>query len=298
MNYENKIILKSNQFQKYTLYYHVLIVLGLLFANVLSSQVVLENEIKITNNGLYFNGDIVDRNLSTNNGDPDSYDFIFGRQISATPGGDGLETYGDYVFITWYKGGKMERNVMLSRYNTITGSIATIEFPHRHTGYLNQWWLGESHNYISVAVSPKDGTIHLLYDMHAYSRTRPKDGSFSKDYFRYSYSVKNAASLSDAEFTLDKFIEKPGASGVYKHLSLNSGKPGYGIEDYSKYAKLTYPQFFLNDSGELFMNIREGGNNNGAYKFTKYNATTSTWSDFKHFNVLNAKNNPDVTKPF
>jgi hypothetical protein len=38
------------------------------------------------------------------------------------------------------------------------------------------------------------------------------------------------------------------------------------------------------------MNIREGGNNNGAYKFTKYDANTSIWSNFKHFNVLNAKN--------
>lgn len=258
------------------------------------SQVFLENEVKITNTGLYFNGDLIDRTLTTNNGNPDSYDFIFGRQISATPGADGVETYGDYVFLTWYKGGKMERNVMLSRYNIKTGSIATIQFPHKHTGYLNQWWLGESHNYISVAVSPKDGTIHLLYDMHAYHRTRPIDGSFAKDYFRYSYSVKNAASLSDAEFTLDKFIEKPGSPGTYRHLSLNSGKPDYAIEEYSKYAGLTYPQFFLNDSGELFMNIREGGNNNGAYKFTKYDAITSTWSNFKHFNVLNAKNNPDT----
>ena len=268
---------------------------ALLFSYNLKAQVVLENEVNISNNGLYFNGQLIDRNLSTNNENTDSYDFIFGSQISATPGGDGIETYGNYVFLTWYKGGKMERNVMLTRYNTITGAKATIEFPHRHTGYLNQWWLGESHNYISVAVSPLDGTIHLLYDMHAYSRTRPTDGSFSNDYFRYSYSVKNAASLPDAEFTLDKFVEKPGAPGVYRHLSLNSGKPGYAIEDYGTYAALTYPQFFLNDAGELFMNMREGGNNNGAYKFTKYDATTSTWSSFTHFNLLNAKNKPDIT---
>ncbi len=274
---------------------YIILIKILLFVNLLSySQVVLENEVKITNTGLYFNGDLIDRTLTTNNENPDSYDFIFGRQISATPGGDGVETYGNYVFLTWYKGGKMERNVMLSRYNTKTGSIATIQFPHRHTGYLNQWWLGESHNYISVAVSPKDGTIHLLYDMHAYSRTRPNDGSFAKDYFRYSYSIKNAASVSDDEFTLDKFIEKPGFPGVYRHLSLNSGKKDYSLEEYSKYAALTYPKFFLNDSGELFMNIREGGNSNGAYKFTKYDANTSIWSNFKHFNVLNAKNKPDV----
>ncbi|MFK8058619.1 MAG: BNR-4 repeat-containing protein [Polaribacter sp.] len=258
------------------------------------SQVTLEKEVKITDTGLHFNGQQIDRNLSTNNGNDDSYDFIFGRAISALTAADCLKTYGDYVFMSWYKGGKLERNVMLSRYNKKTGNIVTIEFPHRHTGYLNQWWLGEAHNYISIAISPLDGTIHLLYDMHAYSRTRPTDGSFSQDYFRYSYSVKNAASLSDAEFTLDKFIEKPNSPGVYRHLSLNSGKSGYPNEEYAKYQALTYPQFFVNDDNELLMYIREGGNNNGAYKFTKYDANTSVWSDFTHFNVLNAKNQSGI----
>ncbi|WP_299012496.1 BNR-4 repeat-containing protein [uncultured Polaribacter sp.] len=253
------------------------------------SQVTLEKEVKITDIGLHFNGRQIDRSLTTNNGNPDSYDFVFGRAISARTDGDSVQKYGNYIFLTWYKGGKMERNVMLSRYNLITGNIVTIEFPHRHTGYINQWWLGESHNYISVAVSPIDGSIHLLYDMHAYSRTRPRDGSFSKDYFRYSYSVKNAALLPDDEFTIDKFIEKPNAPGTYRHLSLNSGRPGFPVEEYAKYQALTYPRFFINDANELLMYIREGGNNNGAYKFTKYDANTSTWSNFTNFNVLNAR---------
>jgi len=58
---------------------------------------------------------------------------------------------------------------MLTRYNTVTGTMATIEFPHTHTGFQNKWWLGESHNTIAVGISPLNGTIHLLYDMHAYS---------------------------------------------------------------------------------------------------------------------------------
>ncbi|SHI31152.1 BNR-4 repeat-containing protein [Algibacter luteus] len=273
--------------------YHncVLLCVLFMFSFILNSQVVLENEIKITDFGLHFDGSKVTSGAS-NTGDNAPYDYFFGRSISAH--GDCIKTYGDYVFMTWYRGPKADRHVMLTRYNTLTGTMATIEFPHRHTGYQNKWWIGESHNTIAVAVSPIDGSIHLLYDMHAYSNSRPSDGSLSDDYFRYSYSIAGVASVSDAEFTLDKFVEKPSNPGVYKHLSLNSGRPGYPNEEYSNFSALTYPQFFLNDAGDVFMYMREGGNNNGAYKFSKYDANTSTWSNFTHFNVLNAKNQPGV----
>ena len=247
------------------------------------AQVVLENEVKITDFGLHFNGSKVP-NSSSDNGSTTNYDYVFGRNISAH--GDCIKTYGDYVFMTWYRGGKTDRHVMLTRYNTVTGTMATIEFPHTHTGFQNKWWLGESHNTIAVGISPLNGTIHLLYDMHAYSSSRPSDGSLANDYFRYSYSVSNAASLSDVEFTLDKFVQN--TNGGYKHLRLT------GSENQSEFDGLTYPKFFLNDEGELIMNMREGGNNNGKYKFTKYDASTSTWSNFIDFNALNAGNQSDV----
>ncbi|WP_282122054.1 BNR-4 repeat-containing protein [Algibacter mikhailovii] len=272
-------------------YLSIILVLAFILVTGLSlnAQVTLEVEKKITDLGLHFDGSKVTSGAS-NPGDSAPYDYFFGRSISAH--GDCIKTYQNYVFMTWYRGGKSDRHVMLTRYNTTTGVSVTIEFPHRHTGYQNKYWIGESHNSIAVAVSPLDGTIHMLYDMHAYSRTRPSDGSLSNDYFRYSYSIKEAASLPDAEFTLDKFVKN--SSDGYKHLSLNSGRSGYPDEEYSKYSALTYPQFFTNDLGDIFMYMREGGNNNGAYKFSKYDAATSTWSDFTHFNVLNAKNQPGV----
>ncbi len=255
-----------------------------LISNSALSQVKFEKEVKISDIGLHFNGSKVTSGAS-NTGVNAPYDYFFGRNISAH--GDCITSYGDYVFVTWYKGDKAVRNVMLTRYNTKTNTSVTLEFPHRHTGYQNRWWIGESHNTIAVGVSPLDGTIHLLYDMHSYSRTRPSDGSLSNDYFRYSYSVKSAASISDEEFTLDKFVKN--STGGYKHLSLNGGV------DYNNFSALTYPKFFTNDSGDLFMYMREGGNNNGAYKFSKYNASSSTWSDFTHFNVLNARSKPGIT---
>lgn len=248
-----------------------------------NAQVILEQEVKISDFGLHFNGSKIGGS-DADNGSSNNYDFFFGRNISAH--GDAVKTFGNYVFMTWYKGGKLDRHTMLSRYNTATGTIATIEFPHRHTGFQNRWWIGESHNTIAVGISPLDGTIHLLYDMHAYSPTKPSDGSLAQDYFRYSYSKKNVASLPDDEFTIDKFVQS--SSGNYKHLRTP------GNIDQREFIALTYPRFFLNDQGDLLFFMREGGNNNGMYKFTKYNANTGNWENFVDFNRLNAKSQPGI----
>ncbi|MBC3758702.1 BNR-4 repeat-containing protein [Hyunsoonleella sp. SJ7] len=264
----------------------ILLLMLLSLSNIASAQVVLEEEIKITDLGLHFDGSKVSSGAS-NTGDNAPYDFFFGRSISAH--GDAVKSYGDYVFMTWYRGGKANRHLMLSRYNKVTGVVATIEFPHRHTGYQNQYWIGESHNTCAVGISPLDGTIHLLYDMHAYSATRPSNGSLANDYFRYSYSVANAATVPDNEFTLDKFVKDNGVDGDYKHLRT----PGNVAQ--SEFVALTYPSFFLNDQGDLLFFMREGGNNNGMYKFSKYDANTGTWNNFTDFNSLNAKSQPGIT---
>ena len=155
----------------------------LLGAFSLNAEVTLEQQIKITDEGLHFDG----RNLDFSNvSSPDTgekYDYFFGPNISAH--GDAVKTYKHYVFMTWYKGGKNERNVMLSRYNTLSGELSTIEFPHRHTGFRGDPLVGESHNTIGLAVSPINGTIHMVFDMHAYDDNN-HGGKFKDDFFRYA----------------------------------------------------------------------------------------------------------------
>lgn len=244
----------------------------------IQGQVTLENEIKISDAGLYFDGDDVGTDTTILN-NPIAYDFAFGRRI--TPHGDCIKEYNGYVFMTWYKGGENDRHVMLSRYNPTTGVVKTITFGHQHNGYLNISHIGESHNTIALGISPSDGTIHLLYDLHAYSKKKPLNGSLANDYFRYSYSKKNVATISDDQFTLDQFVKD--SDGDYKHLNMR--------ED-TDYQSLTYPNFFLNEKDELFMWIRQGGSSNGAYKFCKYDG--DNWSTFTQFNVLNASLNTDI----
>ena len=247
------------------------------------ADVTLESEVQIASDGLYFDG--VDLNYGTvdqaNTGDP--YDFFFGRSISAH--GDAVKTYKHYVFMTWYRGDKFDRHVMLTRLNTITGETVNIEFPHRHSGFRGNPLIGESHNTIGLAVSPVDGTIHMVYDLHAYDDNN-HGGVFRDDFFRYSYSVVGAAEVPDDEFTLAKFVKDTSSISQgdddYKHLVMTGD-----LADKSNFARLTYPKFFKTTDGTLLLYMRLGGNNNGAYVFNRYDAETQTWSRFNKFNLNN-----------
>lgn len=240
---------------------------------LLQAQVTLESEVKITDQAMFFNGVKIPITTTTNS--TTGYDYVYGSTL--TPHGDCIKKYKQYVFMTWYRGGKTDRHVMLTRYNTETATMKTIEFPHQHTGYNGKWWIGETHNTIAIAISPINGTIHMVYDMHAYGN----GGAFANDYFRYSYSVANAAELPDANFTLDKFVKDP-LDNDYKHTTMD------GVRDPGHYTRFSYPEFFLNDQNELFLTMRNGTSHDGAQAFIKYNAATQKWGRFKYFNALGA----------
>lgn len=252
------------------------------------AKVTLEKEIKISDSGLHFDGRKLRRSeLDKADPNPDGkFDFFFGPQISAH--GDSVKSYRHFVFTTWYHGGKDNRHVMLSRYNTKTGDVKHIEFPHQHTGFVGNRLVGESHNRVSVAISPLNGTIHLLYDMHAYHKGKPADGSFANDFFRYSYSVTGAADVSDKDFSLDLFVKDTSdiseGDDDYKHLTMTGD-----LADRDNFSELTYPTFFTNTDGTLLVYMRKGGNNNGGYVFNRYDAKAKKWSRFVEFNKVHAK---------
>lgn len=246
------------------------IVFAVIFTINTSAQATLENEILITNDVMYFDGNRVPLNTTTNS--TTGYDYVYGQAL--TPHGDCIKVYDKYVFLTWYRGGKTDRHVMLTRYNTETGVQKTIEFPHQHTGYNGRWWIGETHNTIAVGISPKNGTIHMVYDMHRNGRIP----SLANDYLRYSYTTENAATVPDEEFTLDLFVQSPNEN--YKHLAF----PGINDENTTKL--LTYPAFFTNDEGDLFMKNRFGFSENGKFLFAKYDG--NDWEGYTDFNRTQA----------
>lgn len=249
-------------------------------AHQVKAEVTLESTIKIADNALHFDGVKVGANTPDNG--TEKYDYFYGPQISAH--GDSIKTYKHYIFTTWYRGGKYDRHVMLTRYNTLTGTKATIEFPHRHTGFVGKTHIGESHNTIAVAVSPINGTIHLLYDMHSYR----DQGAFKNDFFRYSYSVPGAAEVSDSDFTLSQFVKDTSSISQgpddYKHVTMTGN-----LADVLDDTRLTYPKFFTNSDGVLLSYMRNGRDNNGRYVFNRYDAANQKWSKYTAFNSLDAR---------
>ena len=238
-----------------------------------SAQIKLEQEVKITDDVMYMDGVRRADNYHANS--PNQYDYVYGPEL--TPHGDCIKAFDKYVFMTWYRGGKLDRHVMLTRYNTETKTLATIEFPHRHTGFNGQWWLGEAHNTIAVGICPKDSTIHMMYDMHRNGNV----AAFANDYMRYSYTYDGAATVPDDEFTLERFVNSP--AGNYKHLTLD------GINDVNTNKMLTYPAFFNNDEGDLFFKIRYGYSKNAKFLFAKFDG--NKWKGYTQFNKTGGGSN-------
>lgn len=255
----------------------------------------LEQDIKITDEALYFDG--VKKTVSQARSEAyvpgQKMNYVYGRTI--VPHGDhSVKAYKNYVFTTWYRGGINDRHMVLSRFNKETGALIHVRFPHQHTGFEGRWWVGETHNYISVAISPIDETIHLLFDLHAYQQgTRTGgNGSFNKDYFRYSYSVPGAATVADADFKLNKFVKDTSRHSEgnrdYNHLSMT------GAENHGAFSRLSYPKYFLNDQGDLFSFFRQGSSHDGKLVFNRYIPSQKKWSSFTSINQLGAGNRGDV----
>lgn len=92
---------------------------------------------------------------------------------------------------------------------------------------------GDSHRETTIGVCPIDGTIHLAYDMHS-------------DVLQYRVSKKNIAFAPDNQFTLANF-----------NAERNYFRAGQSIPIF------TYPNFEINDAGELILEYRLGTSRQG-----------------------------------
>ncbi|MFC2127103.1 BNR-4 repeat-containing protein [Bacteroidota bacterium] len=186
--------------------------------------------------------------------------YRFGKRIS--PHGDCIDVINGYAFVTWYKGGMDKRNLMLSRKNlTIENSPwVTIQFPHQHVGQRGELFngtgiRGDSHNTAAIGISTIDNTIHIIYDMHAYSKSE-----LPTVFFNYSVSKKDMAFVPDNEFTLEIF----------------NAKITY-LKEGQNYERLTYPMIHRADDGSLVTRYRKGGSGNGDILMAHYDGTS--WSN-------------------
>lgn len=265
----------------------------------------LEINERITEEALFLNGSRIDSNAAAANFEDDSnapYQYRFGTQLVAD--GDCITSIDGFVFFAWYKGDRNNRHIQVSRYNPNTNQIRTFQLNWQHTGFRGNKNVGESHNTIAVGISPKDKTMHLLYDMHAYTadvtnnpgfytnRIGDADGTgIANRYFRYSYSIGDVTAIPDSQWTQEDVLVRARNNqfkGNFTHNSLN------GTNNPAQYEKLTYPRFFLNENNDLFFQMRVGGNSDGSLRFYKYNDANKTWGNFTAFNVLGARRQPGI----
>ncbi len=230
----------------YTIY------LSLFFVVIVNAQqlkVTLEAESIIADNALFFDGTKYDAVTNP------SGNYRFGRRIS--PHGDCIDVIGGFVFVTWYRGGMDDRHLMLSRKNLEDPNAdwVTIEFPHQHIGFQGNPNVGDSHNIAAIAISPIDETIHILYDMHAYS-----SDDYPDDYFNYSVSIPNTAFVPDSDFNLSLFNPKQDFLKVGQN-----------------YERITYPSIHRAGDGSLVVRFRRGGAGNGDIFMASYDG--SSWSN-------------------
>ena len=218
-------------------------------ANAQQLAVSLEEESAVADSALYFDGTKYD--AETNPGG----NYRFGRRIS--PHGDCIDVVGGFAFVTWYRGGMDDRTLMLSRKNMQDPNAdwVTIEFPHQHIGFQGNPNVGDSHNTAAIGICTIDETIHILYDMHAYS-----SDAYPDDFFNYSVSIPNAAFVPDEEFNLSLF-----------NLKRDFLKPG------QNYERVTYPTINRVGDGSLVVRFRRGGAGNGDIWMASYNG--SSWAN-------------------
>ncbi|MEV1024860.1 BNR repeat-containing protein [Streptomyces sp. NPDC050264] len=156
----------------------------------------------------------------------------------------GLLTYRGHQYAAWYTA---DRTAVLARRRLPHGPWQTLRLPHRLR-------YDDSHNVISLGVSPVDGRLHVLMDSHsdAFFYLKSARGLVS-DPGRSSWS---AAHFGPVQNTLD----------------------GTPLTD-----RFTYPQFLATPEGRLQLLYRTGVSGNGQAALAEYDGAAwrnlGEWSD-------------------
>ncbi|QQQ78798.1 BNR repeat-containing protein [Saccharothrix sp. 6-C] len=147
---------------------------------------------------------------------------------------DALITYNGHQYAAWYTAG---RNAVIAR-RALGGSWEKAVLPHRLSA-------DDSHNVISLGISPQDGTLHVAMDTHD---TR----------LHYSKSVAGLVSQPGSH---------PWSPSVFGTVQRTLG----GVE----LGAMTYPQFVVTPEGALQFSFRTGRSGNGVNELAEY--TGGAW---------------------
>jgi hypothetical protein len=148
---------------------------------------------------------------------------------------DALVTYNGYQYAAWYTS---DRSAVVARRAMGSTSWQKAVLPHRLS-------VNDSHNVISLGISPQDGTLHVAMDTH---NTR----------LYYTKSVAGLASQPGSH---------PWSAAVFGAVQRTLGGAELG--------NMTYPQFVVTPEGRLQFSYRTGGSGNGVNELAEY--TSGSW---------------------
>ncbi|KAJ7221715.1 hypothetical protein GGX14DRAFT_430797 [Mycena pura] len=140
-----------------------------------------------------------------------------------------------FQYAAWYTSTGM---AILGRRTLPSGAWSTLQLPHNLS-------TSDSHNVISLGVSPQDGKIHVALDCHS-------------SQVSYTSSVANLAT-SGASWVASQFAP----------ITTTLGTLNIGTE-------ITYPQFVITPTNLLQFVFRTGVSGNGATQLAEYSAGTWT----------------------
>ncbi|KAG8786257.1 hypothetical protein FRC12_016781 [Ceratobasidium sp. 428] len=153
----------------------------------------------------------------------------------------GAVSYNGYQYAGWYTS---TRYAILARRQLPSGSWSTLQLPH-------QLSVDDSHNVVSIGISPSDGRIHIAMDAH------------STKIF-YSKSVANlAGSPSSFSWTASQF-----------------GAIQTTLDGLSITTQFTYPQFLVTPDNKLQLVYRSAVSGNGVVQIAEY---SGSWSNLGGF---------------
>jgi len=152
---------------------------------------------------------------------------------------DAVVSHKGYQYVAYYDS---QRHVCLARRKLPAGQWRTIRF----TDY--DFKSNDSHNIISMGISPQDGTIHMAFDHHGHA---------------LHYRASQAKVASEPENVIwDASLFGRVAS------ELEAEKP----------IRITYPRFWQTPDGGLQFCYRRGGSGNGDRMLVDYDAAEGKWT--------------------
>ncbi|MFC4855591.1 BNR repeat-containing protein [Actinophytocola glycyrrhizae] len=143
---------------------------------------------------------------------------------------DAIRTHGAYQYAAWYTA---DRSAVVARRRTGATTWQKVVLPHKLSA-------NDSHNVISLGISPRDGRLHVAMDTH----NTP---------VHYVKTVANA--VDSPQWSIERF------GPVQRTLD--------GVD----LGGISYPRFVVTPDRHLQLSFRTGGSGNGTNELAEYDGT-------------------------